>query len=98
MDRVSKYRDRDTELFANNRLVRKLEGVPSARGLAALELIYATIALGDLRNPPGNRFEQLKGDRLGQHSIRINDQWRICSEWNDSAREAFNIEIVDYHK
>jgi len=51
--------------------------------------------LNDLRIPPANRLEKLKGDRLGQHSIRINDQWRICFKWHDS--DAFQVEIVDYH-
>ena len=51
--------------------------------------------LNDLRVPPANRLEKLKGDRLGQHSIRINDQWRICFTWHD--RDALQVEIVDYH-
>ena len=52
-------------------------------------------ALNDLRSPPGNRLEALKGDRRGQHSIRINDQWRICFRWHESGAE--DVEIVDYH-
>ena len=52
-------------------------------------------SLLDLRVPPGNRLEALKGDRAGQHSIRINDQWRICFEWRE--KDAFEVEIVDYH-
>ena len=63
--------------------VRKLEQLDSAE------------MIDDLRVPPGNRLEALKGDRLGQYSIRINDQWRICFEWDDG--EACNVEIVDYH-
>jgi len=51
--------------------------------------------LSDLRSPPGNRLEKLKGDRAEQHSIRINDQWRICFRWQDG--DAFDVEIVDYH-
>ena len=51
--------------------------------------------LNDLRAPPGNRLERLRGDRRGQHSIRINDQWRICFEWHDG--DAFEVEIADYH-
>lgn len=51
--------------------------------------------LNDLRSPPGNRLELLKGDRRGQHSIRINDQWRICFIWKDG--DAYDVEIVDYH-
>jgi len=49
----------------------------------------------DLRIPPGNRLEELKGNRKGQHSIRINNQWRICFEWRDN--DSFNVEVVDYH-
>ena len=52
-------------------------------------------SLSDLRVPPGNRLEALRGDRGGQHSIRINDQWRICFEWREG--DAFDVEIVDYH-
>lgn len=60
-----------------------------------LEMIEAAQALQDLRVPPGNRLEALKGDRKGQHSIRVNDQWRICFVWREGAAE--NVEIVDYH-
>jgi proteic killer suppression protein len=52
-------------------------------------------SLDDLRVPPGNRLERLRGDRSGQYSIRVNDQWRICFEWRDG--EAYEVEIVDYH-
>ena len=58
-------------------------------------LIDAAAELDDLRIPPGNRLEELKDDRKGQHSIRINDQWRICFAWKDG--DAFKVEIVDYH-
>jgi proteic killer suppression protein len=57
-------------------------------------MIAAAAVLADLRVPPGNRLEALKGGRAGQHSIRINDQWRICFVWNDGAED---VEIVDYH-
>ena len=60
-----------------------------------LLLIDAADFLNDLRIPPGNRLEQLNGSRLGQHSIRVNDQWRICFNWTSAGAE--NIEIVDYH-
>jgi proteic killer suppression protein len=64
---------------------------------ARRKLLYLNDAvdLQDLLAPPGNRLEKLKGDRAGQHSIRINDQWRICFEWSDN--KAQNVEIVDYH-
>jgi len=57
----------------------------------------AATSLGDLAALPGNRFEALRGDRKGQYSIRINDQWRICFEWHDEALGPSNLEIVDYH-
>lgn len=60
-----------------------------------LEILNVAETLNDLRIPPGNMLEALKGDRLGQHSIRINGQWRICFVWKNC--DAFNVEIVDYH-
>jgi proteic killer suppression protein len=60
-----------------------------------LAILDAVVALEELRVPPGNRLEALKGDRAGQHSIRINDQWRICFTWTE--RGAEGVEIVDYH-
>lgn len=59
-----------------------------------LRMLNAAITLEDMKIPPGNKLEALKGDRKGQHSIRINDQWRICFVWND---EPLEVEIVDYH-
>ncbi|MEO5611914.1 MAG: type II toxin-antitoxin system RelE/ParE family toxin [Sphingomicrobium sp.] len=64
--------------------------------LRKLDLIDASAMIEDLRVPPGNRLEKLKGDRAGLWSIRINDQWRICFRWVDG--EAFDVEIVDYHR
>ena len=63
--------------------------------LRKLVAVNAAEALEDLRVPPGNRLEKLKGDRGGQHSIRVNDQWRICFRWTDG--NAHDVEIVDYH-
>ena len=63
--------------------------------LRKLVTVDAAEALDDLRVPPGNRLEKLKGNRAGQHSIRVNDQWRICFRWKDA--DAFDVEIVDYH-
>jgi toxin HigB-1 len=60
-----------------------------------LDMVDAAVVLSDLRAPPGNRLEQLKGNRSGQHSIRINDQWRICFRWTDQGPA--DVEIVDYH-
>lgn len=69
------------------------ELLPIAR--RKLLMLDAAAAIEDLRVPPGNRLEKLKGNRAGQWSIRINDQWRICFEWKDG--HAYNVEIVDYH-
>ncbi len=76
------------------------EDVPRFRAIERqarkkLLLLNAAGSINDLRSPPGNRLEALKGDRQGQHSIRINDQWRICFEWRDHGAQ--NVEIVDYH-
>lgn len=76
------------------------ESVAQFRGIEdgarrKLEILNAAINLNDLRSPPGNRLEALKGDRKGQHSIRINNQWRICFVWKDG--NADDVEIVDYH-
>lgn len=76
------------------------EDVPRFRAIQRqarkkLLLLNAAGTLNDLRSPPGNRLEALKRDRQGQHSIRINNQWRICFVWNDGAAD--NVEIVDYH-
>jgi proteic killer suppression protein len=61
-----------------------------------LMLIMAAVELRELRLPPGNRLEALRGDRAGQHSVRVNDQWRICFRWADG--DAWDVEIVDYHR
>jgi proteic killer suppression protein len=58
-------------------------------------MLAAAEVLDDLHSPPGNRLETLRGDRAGQHSIRINDQWRLCFRWSDG--DSFDVEIVDYH-
>ena len=68
---------------------------PAAVTKRKLALLDAATELGDLKSPPGNRLEKLRGDRQGQHSIRINDQFRICFVWRDS--DAFDVEITDYH-
>jgi proteic killer suppression protein len=76
----------------------KTPGLPADIQRAAmrkLKLLHNAVDLQDLRIPPGNRLEALKGNRSGQHSIRVNDQWRICFIWLD--RNAHSVEIVDYH-
>jgi toxin HigB-1 len=77
---------------------RYIKGVPNDIIRTAnrkLTQIHNARTLEDLRSPPGNRLEALKGDRRGQHSIRINDQWRVCFRWEEG--DAFHVEIVDYH-
>jgi len=70
-------------------------GPPASVTRRKLAMLDAATKLDDLRIPPGNRLEKLAGDRHGQHSIRINDQWRICFEWSEG--HAYEVEIVDYH-
>jgi proteic killer suppression protein len=87
--------DPETEAVWNGRRSRRLP--PDIQGVALrkLRLINNARTLNDLRVPPANRLEALAGDRRGQHSIRINDQWRICFVWRDG--HAHQVEIVDYH-
>ncbi|HLB31758.1 MAG TPA: type II toxin-antitoxin system RelE/ParE family toxin [Gammaproteobacteria bacterium] len=84
----------DTEALFNDQNVLRFRAIER---VARRKLLYLHQAkrLEDLRIPPGNRLETLKGDRMGSHSIRINDQWRICFRWKDG--DAFDVEIVDYH-
>jgi proteic killer suppression protein len=91
---IRSFRDNDTELLFNDESVRRFQAIerPARRKLLILN---AAGRLEELRSPPGNRLEALKGDRHGQHSIRINDQWRICFVWRDV--DAYDVEIVDYH-
>ena len=91
---IRTFRDKDAEAFFNDNSIPRFRNIERA---ARRKLLYLNAAkkLEDLRVPPGNRLEALKGDRRGQHSIRINDQWRICFTWNDG--EALNVEIADYH-
>jgi proteic killer suppression protein len=91
---IASYRDKDTEKVANGIRVKQFEAIAivAQRRLNALE---SATQLDDLLVPPGNRLETLKGNRKGQHSIRINDQYRICFEWKEG--RAYNVEITDYH-
>lgn len=92
---IVSFADAKTAALAQNK-VRK--GTPPDIARAAqrkLKAIDAARNLDDLRNPPGNRLERLLGDREGQHSIRVNDQWRICFRWTDRGPE--DVELVDYH-
>jgi toxin HigB-1 len=93
---VGGYRDKRTRDFALGKRVKVFSGIERAARLK-LDRLEAAIALKDLAALPGNRFEALKGNRKGQYSIRVNDQWRICFEWPDGAPGPSNVEIVDYH-
>ena len=88
-------RDRDTERLAARQRVKKWSPELSKAALRKLRMLDAAEELSDLRVPPGNRLERLKGDRQGQHSTRINNQWRICFRWD--AGNAYDVEIVDEH-
>ena len=90
------YRDKRTADFAAGKRVKAFSGIERPARLK-LDRLEAAHVLRDLAALPGNRFEALKGDRKGQYSIRINDQWRICFEWTGDAPGPSNIEIVDYH-
>ncbi len=92
---LKSFADRDTEKLWLTGRSRRLPGDIWQRALIKLQLIDAAVELAFLKLPPGNRLEALKGDRSGQHSIRINDQWRICFRW--SGTDAEQVEIVDYH-
>jgi len=90
---IKTFRCADTESLFNGARVRRFVNIESV-ARRKLEMVAAAKKLEDLRSPPGNRLEVLKGNRAGQHSIRVNDQFRVCFRWNDGAE---NVEIVDYH-
>ena len=92
----SRYRDKRTERFANGERVREFQAF-ERQAVKRLRILLAARQRFDLMRLPGNHFEALGGDRHGQFSIRINQQWRLCFEWPDDDAEPSNIEIVDYH-
>lgn len=92
---IVSYRDKRTRVFAEGKRVKAFDGIHRKAELKIDQLDAAT-AIKDL-DLPGNRLEALKGDRQGQYSIRINDQWRVCFEWPDRSPGPTNVEIVDYH-
>lgn len=92
---IKSFADLETEKLWQGRTARRIPPSIRNRALMKLQLIDAAVELAFLKVPPGNRLEALKGDRAGQHSIRINDQWRLCFIWQDGA--AHEVEIVDYH-
>lgn len=92
---IKSFADKRTAAVFLGRAVRGLPGQIQSRARAKLMVIDAAKRIEDLRVPPGNRLEPLRGNRKGQFSIRINDQWRVCFVWRDG--EALAVEIVDYH-
>jgi toxin HigB-1 len=91
---IRRFRDPRTESLFRGEYVPAFQAI-RAVALRKLDMLDAAANLRDLRSPPGNRLEALQGDRAGQHSIRINDQWRMCFVWRDGGAE--DVEIVDYH-
>ncbi len=92
---IKSFGDKETEKVYRRVYSRKLPSDIQATALRKLRMLNNAKTLQDLRSTPGNRLEKLKGDREGQYSIRINDQWRICFEWRSN--DAYEVEITDYH-
>jgi proteic killer suppression protein len=92
---IFSFADKDPERIWQGLRVRRFSPQIADRALAKLRLLDAATSVEDLRLPPGNRLEQLRGERSGQHSIQINDQWRVCFRWIDG--NAQDVEIADYH-
>jgi proteic killer suppression protein len=92
---IRNFADREAEKIWRGESSRRLPAAIQQAARRKLRMLNAAAVLDDLRVPPANRLEALSGDRRGQHSIRINDQWRICFKWKDGC--ASNVEIVDYH-
>lgn len=92
---IKSFADKETEKIYLRLHSRKLPGNSQRAALRKLRMLNNARTLQDLKAPPGNRLEKLKGEREGQHSIRVNDQWRICFDWR--AGDAYEVEIADYH-
>lgn len=92
---IKTFKCKETEKLFNRIKSRKLPTDIQKIALRKLNMIHAAVYINDLRVPPANHLEQLKGRRKGQYSIRINDQWRICFNWDQHL--AYNVEIIDYH-
>ena len=91
---IKSFRSKKTERLFNRERVREFQSIERA-ALKKLAILDAATELPDLAAPPGNRLESLHGDREGEHSIRINDQWRVCFVWREGG--AYGVEITDYH-
>jgi len=92
---IRSFKDKETELVYNEQFSKKLPHDIQRIALRKMVMIHRAVSLEDLKIPPGNKLEQLHGDRKRQHSIRINDQWRVCFAWKNN--NAYDVEIVDYH-
>ncbi len=92
---ILSFRDATTEAIAAGKAARGFPADLVKRAVRKLTMLNHAMSLDDLRSPPGNRLEALKGNRKGQHSVRINDQWRICFVWTGAGPE--QVEITDYH-
>ena len=92
---IKSFADRETEKIFNREFSRRLPQDIQRRARVKLEILDAADELDDLKIPPSNRLEKLRGDRSGQHSIRINDQWRVCFVWRNA--DAYEVKVIDYH-
>jgi proteic killer suppression protein len=92
---IVSFRDKETERLWESGKSRRVPADLRLRAFKNLAILNAAVVLDNLKVPPGNQLEQLRGNRAGQHSIRINDQYRVCFVWRDG--NAFEVEIVDYH-
>ena len=92
---IRSFSDKEAEKIWAGEVSRRLPGDIQLVARRKLRMLNNAVNLDDLRIPPANRLEALKGGRKGQYSIRVNDQWRICFRWNEG--DAFDVEIVDYH-
>ena len=92
---IKSFKCKETEKIFNRQFSRKFPTEIQRGALRKLRMLNRAMFLQDLKVPPGNRLEELKGKRKGQHSIRINDQWRVCFLWKEN--NSYEVEIVDYH-
>lgn len=93
---IRTFKDKEAEKVFRRERSRRLPDSLQRSALRKLRMLHRAVGLNDLRVPPANHLEKLKGARCGQHSIRINDQWRVCFRWQDN--DVFDVEIVDYHR
>lgn len=94
---IRTFADRETERIWNGQVSRAFPREIQERVRRKLTVLDAAVEIEDLRVPPSNRLERLRGDRAGQWSIRVNNQWRICFEWDEDSSTASGVELVDYH-